>query len=1111
MLLSRTVEAAFPRVIRSRGEVYFQQGAVRSILGSAWACRATVDGTRPYTVFARREGRSLAVWCDCPYFGSDGPCKHLWAAFLLADEKGFLAGHGEPVTSVCQADLWGEDSEEEEIEDEDPEDEDAEDEMDDPEAAAGAPTSLVPRFAARGPASRPPLPVPARPAPVPDWRRALDAIVHREPAPFSAGGWPVGREVLYVVDVGSTLARGLTLEILGRDHGARGPLKPKPLSLTRREIGLVPDRTDRRILSLLAGAGSPGHYGPDDDWQRLVSPVVIPGELGAVVLPEICATGRSFVLEVALAAAPVPLALDDGAPWQLVISCAEEEGSLVVRGSLARGEERCALGEPSFLLPSGLFVMAGRVSRYEGGASFPWVAVLRRDGALEVPASEADRLFAAMEQLSASCRIELPDGMVVEEGGQAPIPVLRLSGPGGRSAPGSLVLAGLGFEYGGHEVPHDRPGDFLRAGPGRLVRRDRAGEAPALGFLARLGFRRGFVLGRDRPDFMVEATRIPAAVRELVGAGWKVEAEGKLVRSSGAPRVEVTSGVDWFDLRGAVDFGGLSASLPELLAALRRREGWVLLGDGSYGLLPEEWLRQRQLLASVGEAKGDRIRFGRGQAALLDALLESEPEAKCDAPFTKVRKALSRFKGVVPRDPPRSFVGSLRPYQREGLGWLTALADLGFGGCLADDMGLGKTVQVLALLEKRRRGRAGPSLVVVPRSLVFNWMEEAARFTPRLRLLDHTGAGRDVAAAAEHDVVVTTYGTLKRDIEELRKVEWDYVVLDEAQAVKNAATATARAVRLLSARHRLAMSGTPIENHLGELWSLLDFLNPGVMGKAGAVTAKAARDPDGGTRELLARAVRPFILRRTKEKVAPDLPRKSEQTIVCEMAPPQRRLYTEVRDHYRRTLLPKVDRLGMARSKIHVLEALLRLRQVACHPGLLDDSRRQDPSAKLEALLPQLEELREEGHKALVFSQFTSFLALVRSRLDASKVPYEYLDGQTTDRAARVQRFQSDPVCPLFLVSLKAGGLGLNLTAAGYVFILDPWWNPAVEAQAIDRTHRIGQTRPVFAYRLITKGTIEEKVAELQKTKKQLAESILSEDAGILQTLRREDLELLLS
>src|SRR5262249_60564508 len=401
------------------------------------------------------------------------------------------------------------------------------------------------------------------------------------------------------------------------------------------------------------------------------------------------------------------------------------------------------------------------------------------------------------------------------------------------------------------------------------------------------------------------------------------------------------------------------------------------------------------------------------------------------------------------------------------------------------------TVQVLALLEERRQlreemGRRGdgeqggakknngigedggadfsvspsprlpvsPSLAVVPKSLVFNWKQEAARFTPKLRVLDHTGQYRQKESMEhfeDYDLILTTYGTLRNDAVVFKDLRFDYVILDEAQVIKNADTASAKAARLLQGDYRLTLSGTPVENHLGELWSMFEFLNPGMLGAASVfkLTGGGARNPDEETRKLLARALRPFILRRTKDQVAKDLPPKQEQTLFCELEPKQRKLYNELRDHYRNTLLDRIAREGIAKSKMHVLEALLRLRQAACHPGLIDQKRIKEDSAKLDMLLPQLAELFEEGHKVLVFSQFTSFLSILRGRLDREKIEYEYLDGKTRDRQARVEKFQADPNCKLFLISLKAGGLGLNLTAAEYVFLLDPWWNPAVEAQAI--------------------------------------------------------------
>jgi SNF2 family DNA or RNA helicase len=684
-----------------------------------------------------------------------------------------------------------------------------------------------------------------------------------------------------------------------------------------------------------------------------------------------------------------------------------------------------------------------------------------------------------------------------------------------------MLNVDLAFAYGESVIGHKslERGAYDPAGRRFLVR-DTDAEKAAAAFLYVQGFREPSYYQRGNCDFELTARQLPRVTRALLEAGWQVEAAGKLYRKSAEIRIEVATDIDWFDLTGQVRFDDQVAPLPRLLQALKRGDNTVQLDDGTFGVLPDDWLKKYGMLAGLGTADGERVRFRRTQAGLLDALLASAPEISCDEAFRQAAHELRTFDGIKAVKPGEEFTGTLREYQCEGLGWLHFLERFSFGGCLADDMGLGKTVQVLALLAGRRtqpkKGQARlPSLVVVPRSLVFNWMQEAARFAPQLRMLDHTGLTRDKTGANFDacDLVITTYGTLRRDVLLFKDRAFDYCILDEAQSVKNASTDQAKAVRLLNARHRLALSGTPVENHLGELWSLFEFLNPGMLGHASVfkLAGGAARNPDPETRAVLAKGLRPFILRRTKQQVAKDLPEKTEQTLYCELEADQRRLYDELRDHYRQALLKTIEQVGMNRAKIQVLEALLRLRQAACHPGLIDKARCAAPSAKLDMLLPQLQEAVEEGQKTLVFSQFTSFLAIVRAQLDGAGVKYEYLDGKTRNRAEKVARFQTDPDCKLFLISLKAGGLGLNLTAAEYVFLLDPWWNPAVEAQAIDRTHRIGQTKPVFAFRLIARDTVEEKVLELQKTKRDLADAIVNADNSLIAGLKREDLEMLLS
>jgi superfamily II DNA or RNA helicase len=1096
-----------------RGRSYFSRGCVRRVQGSRYGLTAQVVGGDTYSVELVRDGAALVVWCNCPYFDENlSPCKHVVALILHAEAKKLEVVAG----TIESLDVMDDDLPEEEYEYDIGED-------DDEPAYSGQ----------RG---RPAVIFLESPPKLPNWRQSIASLREGMRADGQkAGAWPLDRRIFYIVDVAATMnGRGLLVEVAVRDlkaNGEWGVLKPQ--GIPPDQAARLPDPLDRRALALLAGGrgeyeyGGYGYYTPY--YGSTPTRYTVPESLQTALVPAICATGRAMLRAPAISNELLPIRWDDGPAWEFWLEVQPEDGKgYRATGSLRRGGERRPLSEPVMLVAGGLVFDRDRVAPLDDPGVFGLIGLLRKSSELAVPEADADALIEELLSLPSVPRLDLPEELRFSETAITPTPRLMVRAPEA-GAYANKLRGELSFDYDGVEVPEHRPGPAVYDGTRRrLILRDEAAERASTERLLAAGFkvyhRSTSAQRRELPS-----RKLPGVVRELIGEGWRVEAEGKLYRQPGHISIAVESGIDWFDVHGTVDFGGASASLPELLAAARRGDTHVLLDDGTLGMLPESWLEKYGMLASFGAAEGDRLRFRRSQVGLLDALLASQPEVRVDKAFARARAELERFEGVEPADAPPGFRAELREYQREGHGWLRFLGQFGFGGCLADDMGLGKTVQVLALLESKRalrarpgaakrgekaaNGRPSPSLVVVPKSLVFNWKQEALRFTPEMRVLDHTGMGRPRTGEAfeDYDLVVTTYGTLRRDAALFKDFEFDYVILDEAQAIKNAGTESAKAARLLRGTHRLALSGTPVENHLGELWSLFEFLNPGMLGAASIfrIAGAGGRTIEPEARALLAKALRPFILRRTKEQVAKDLPRKLEQTIFCEMEPAQRKLYDQLRAHYRRALLGLVEREGIGKSKIQILEALLRLRQAACHPGLIDAKRARDASAKLDALLPQLAEVLEGGHKAIVFSQFTSFLAILRDKLGG--VNYEYLDGRTRDRQRRVERFQGDPACKLFLVSLKAGGLGLNLTAAEYVFLLDPWWNPAVEAQAIDRAHRIGQTRRVFAYRLIARDTVEEKILELQKTKRDLADAIIGADNSVIRTLDADDLALLLS
>lgn len=637
-----------------------------------------------------------------------------------------------------------------------------------------------------------------------------------------------------------------------------------------------------------------------------------------------------------------------------------------------------------------------------------------------------------------------------------------------------------------------------------------------------------FVLRKKVHPFEFLKNKVP----QLAAAGVEVFGEadltiGRINRARPTISFNVSSGIDWFDVKTVINFGELEVSLAEIRKAMRH-DRFIKLADGSIGEIPPEWLEKYKHLFGLTEARDDGLRVSRHHVALLDQLLTEQENITTDKQFEQARQWLKSFQGITAQALPQQFAGELRPYQKAGFDWLHFLRAARFGGCLADDMGTGKTIQTLCFLQslkerydtrnqrKRKKEPRAAHLLVVPRSLVTNWEREAEKFAPGLRVLNFSNAERaaDVKEFDAYDVVLTTYGILLREIERLLAYEFDTVILDEAQAIKNPVSESAKAARLLQARHKLTLTGTPVENNTIELWSQFAFLNPGLLGTADYFREGFAnpieRQQDEAATKTLRKLVYPFILRRTKDQVALDLPPRSEKILWGEMEPAQRKLYNQTRDEYRAKILQLIEDKGIKDARFRILEGLLRLRQICNDPRLYKPAYKGG-SAKLTTLVETIETLQAEGHKALVFSQFVQMLKLIERELKKAKTPYAYLDGSTTNRQSRVDKFQSDTDVTLFLISLKAGGVGLNLTAADYVIHVDPWWNPAVEMQATDRAHRIGQDKPVFVYKLLMRDSVEEKILQLQERKRTLVKQLITTETGFFKALTAYDIAVLFS
>ncbi|MFO0680825.1 MAG: SNF2-related protein [Sandaracinus sp.] len=770
-----------------------------------------------------------------------------------------------------------------------------------------------------------------------------------------------------------------------------------------------------------------------------------------------------------------------------------------------------------------------------------WLTRLYRSPALILPVGELPRLLGELlPKLAALLGAELPDIAQVADVVDA-APKFRLQ-TDGDILDANVKLQVSYADANGDDGAMDQlftvpssglpaplavlPPKEIGARP-RVVRRDVGKELVALQKILDLGLvpdesKEGLTAHGDPAiKFWTDGiTKLPAEWEKLVPSDLRAV---KIRDASVTPQVRVGSGVDWLSVDVAFLVNGIAVDEDELRSALEKGRRLVKLPDGSYAPLradevSEVMERMAEIVAGSGPGKVPLAQAGRVQELLRLVGKHQSVSPGAKELFGKLEEVAEIEQIAKPRT---LKVKEFRDYQKRGFSWLVFLHELKTGGILADDMGLGKTLQTIALLcwvKSKYKDDHKPTLVVAPTSVVPNWAREIEKFAPSITTLLWQGGDRheNKAQIEESDVVLTSYALLRRDEELLADLDFRYVILDEAQHIKNPMSATARAAKKIKSDRRLALTGTPIENRLSEIWSILDFVSPGLLGSLKVFEDKYARPVERGDEETIRKLraiVRPLVMRRTKNEVAPELPAKIEQEIVVPLADEQAKLYKQMLAKVRASVMSEVDKVGVGKAHIQILAALTRLRQAACDPRLtkLNGEWSDETSGKLNALREIVSEAAQGGHRVLVFSQFVEMLQLIKSTMDEDKITYEYLDGSTKDRQERVDHFNKDEGVNVFLISLKAGGTGLNLTGADTVVHFDPWWNPAVEDQATDRAHRIGQSKVVTVYRLIAKGTVEEKILQLSDKKRSLMENVLSTEGTQLKGLTKSDLDELFS
>ena len=689
----------------------------------------------------------------------------------------------------------------------------------------------------------------------------------------------------------------------------------------------------------------------------------------------------------------------------------------------------------------------------------------------------------------------------------------------------SKILFKLGFDYGPYQFPYDKaPNSSVKLEKKNdsyvfhKVRRDADTETDLVQRLydSGLKFQNGRIaMSRGRAFSWLKDNAELLETLNISVRQTDAELKKYFVGESSL-EIKVNESIDWFDIHAVVRFGDYEIPFNELRKLINKKSKEIKLPNGEIAVIPDSWLTDyAELFAFMEEdGQGQNLKLKKHHLSLIEDLRNGQlAQVTMDRKLQK----LQGFEEIEDYELPKGFKGKLRPYQKAGYNWMRFLAEYSFGGCLADDMGLGKTVQTLALLQSQKsEGAIQTSLLVMPTSLIYNWQIEASKFTPKLKVLIYSGTQRDKnpETFAKYDLVITSYGITRIDIDILNTFYFNYVILDESQAIKNPDSIIAKSVGKLKSRHRLILTGTPLENSTMDLWSQLSFVNPGLLGAQkyfkNEFQLPIEKQQDIEKTRKLNVIIKPFILRRQKSQVAKDLPEKIESVKFSEMTPDQAEKYEEVKSFYRNKILDTIETSGIRKSQMLLLQGLTQLRQIANHPKMVDEDFEGD-SGKFEDIRYMVESALSEGHKVLIFSQFVKHLTIVRKYLDDKGMSYAYLDGSTKDRQGQVDSFQNNKDIKLFLISLRAGGLGLNLTEADYVFLLDPWWNPAIEEQAVDRAHRIGQKKSVFTYKFIARDTVEEKILALQKNKLKLASDLISTEESFMKKLTTEDISELLA